>query len=650
MIIITMKNETLPKTVKAAKTGLKLFSRTLSFIVLLLAYLLSRLVGWVAKFVPVSIKSVLAKPINKIWSKSLELLERDKGKTISRINLIELSLRNLQVKKTRTLITIGGMALGVGAIVFLVSLGFGLQNVVVSRVARLEELRQAEVTAPSGGKLNINNQALSKFEGLQSVDTALPLISVVGRVTYKSAVSDMAVYGVTTEYLKQSAIQPVRGKVFENDKLVLSENVSTQSGQVAGVLTEKKEFGQEIRKVEFSLQPGYWLKVRKEPTTESEVLGYTRRVEGTQAGKEVWGQAYQAEEEEKETWIKGAYLVWQFNNDEYQPVKKEGEKQEQLVGYIAEIGTQVNTLETNTPGEVLGETTASGETIDWVEIATESDAKSDEEVTLIELSDKAGHQAVVNRAMLKVLGIEEGQAVGKKFKSSFVAMGDDLNKEGEKVKSSPTQYEIVGVIPGERTSLFYVPFIDLRQLGVVNYDQAKVVVKQQETLPQTRQQIEAMGFVTRSVTDTVKQIKGLFSTARMILGMLGMTALIVASLGMFNTLTVSLLERTREVGLMKALGMKAEEVKELFLTESMIMGLFGGLLGIGIGFGAGKLLSIFVSIFSVAKGVGVINLSVIPLGFLAVIIFLSLFVGITTGLYPAKRATKISALNALRYE
>lgn len=639
-----------PKTVKAAKTGLKLFSRTLSFVVLLLAYLLSKLVAWAARFMPDFIKNSLAKPINRIWAKSLQLLERDKGKTISRINLIELSLRNLQVKKTRTLITIGGMALGVGAIVFLVSIGFGLQNVVVSRVARLEELRQAEVTAPSGGKLAINDQALSKFENLDSVDTALPLISVVGRVTYKNAVSDMAVYGVTTEYLKQSAIQPIRGKVFENDKLVLSENVSTQSGQVAGVLTEKKEFGQEIRKVEFSLQPGYWLKVRKEPTTESEVLGYTRRVEGVQAGKEVWGQAYQAEEEERQMWIKGAYLVWQFNNDEYQPVKKEGEKQEQLVGYIAEIGTQVNTLETNTPGGVLGEATASGETIDWVEIATESGAKSDEEATLIELSDKAGHQAVVNRAMLKVLGIEEGQAVGKKFKSSFVAMGDDLNKEGEKVKSSPTQYEIVGVIPGERTPLFYVPFIDLRQLGVVNYNQAKVVVKQQETLPQTRQQIEAMGFVTRSVTDTVKQIKGLFSTARTVLGMLGMTALIVASLGMFNTLTVSLLERTREVGLMKALGMKAEEVKELFLTESMIMGFFGGLLGVGIGFGAGKLLSIFVSIFSVAKGVGVINLSVIPLGFLAVIIFLSLFVGITTGLYPAKRATKISALNALRYE
>jgi ABC-type antimicrobial peptide transport system permease subunit len=637
------------KSLKTVKISLKLFSQTLSFIVLLLAYMMSKLVVWLARFTPNFIKNILAKPMNNIWNKLLQLLERDRGKTISRINLIELSLRNLQVKKTRTLITIGGMALGVGAIVFLVSIGFGLQNVVVSRVAGLEELRQAEVTAPSGGKLTIDDQALSNFENLESVSSALPLISVVGRVTYKSAVSDMAVYGVTTEYLEQSAIQPVHGKVFDNDQLVLSGNVSTQSGRVAGVSTEEKEFGREVRKVQFNLQPGYWLKVRKEPTTESEVLGYTKRVEGVQAGKEVWGDEYQTEEGESSKWINGDFLIWQVKGGEYQPVKQAGEKQEQTVGYIAEIGTQIFSLGTES-GQVLGETSEGGETIDWIEVATESGKKEDEQTTIVELPDDDIHQAVVNRAMLKVLGLEEEQAVGKKFEASFVAMGEDLNKKGEKVKSAPTQYEIVGVIPGDKTPLFYVPFVDLRQLGVVNYNQAKVVVSQKEALPQVRQQIEAMGFVTRSVTDTVKQIKGLFSTARTVLGMLGMTALIVASLGMFNTLTVSLLERTREVGLMKALGMKSDEVKELFLTESMIMGFFGGILGIAIGFGAGKLLSLFVSVFSLAKGVGMINLSVIPISFLGLIVFLSLFVGITTGLYPAKRATKISPLNALRYE
>jgi putative ABC transport system permease protein len=169
-------------------------------------------------------------------------------------------------------------------------------------------------------------------------------------------------------------------------------------------------------------------------------------------------------------------------------------------------------------------------------------------------------------------------------------------------------------------------------------------------LPKIRKQIEAMGFTTRSVADTVAQINSLFGTARLILALLGMVALAVAALGMFNTLTVSLLERTREVGLMKAMGMKSSEVQELFLTESMIMGFVGGIAGIIIGFAAGKLVGLILSVFSLIRGVGFVDISYLPFPFLITIIFLSLLVGIATGIYPAHRATKISALNALRYE
>jgi ABC-type antimicrobial peptide transport system permease subunit len=159
-----------------------------------------------------------------------------------------------------------------------------------------------------------------------------------------------------------------------------------------------------------------------------------------------------------------------------------------------------------------------------------------------------------------------------------------------------------------------------------------------------------MGYGTVSVADTVAQIDSLFSTFRLLLGVIGLVALSVAALGMFNTLTVSLLERTREVGLLKAMGMKSGEVRELFLTESMIMGFYGGILGLLIGFGAGKLLSLILSSVAVAKGVGFIDISVVPLSFVLVVVVLAIIVGILTGYFPARRATKISALNALRYE
>ena len=169
-------------------------------------------------------------------------------------------------------------------------------------------------------------------------------------------------------------------------------------------------------------------------------------------------------------------------------------------------------------------------------------------------------------------------------------------------------------------------------------------------MAKVRSTIEASGYGTVSVVDTVTQIDKLFVSFRLVLAILGMVALIVAALGMFNTLTVSLMERTREVGLMKAMGMKSNEVKELFLTESMIMGFFGGIIGLVAGTLIGKLLSLVLTAFSIVKGVGVVDISYVPPIFVLMVLLLSVIVGILTGYFPARRATKISALNALRYE
>ncbi len=336
--------------------------------------------------------------------------------------------------------------------------------------------------------------------------------------------------------------------------------------------------------------------------------------------------------------------------------------QTQIVGYVAEINMTTSGASIQDSGHVLGASTTAGSVasisavpdpnagINFVTIASISAVPASSEVQTVSLANSAIKQAVVNRAVLKVLGINEADAIGKSFNISFVVVGDLLADPTKRIESAPATYTIVGVTPDSQTPVIYVPFIDLRSLGVTQYSQSKVVVASQGDLPKIRRQVEAMGFVTRSVADTVAQINSLFGTARLILALLGMVALAVAALGMFNTLTVSLLERTREVGLMKAMGMKSSEVQELFLTESMIMGFVGGLFGILMGFAAGKLVGLFLSVFSLIKGVGFVDISYLPFPFLITIILLSLLVGIATGIYPAQRATKISALNALRYE
>jgi len=497
----------------------KFFFRAITFVLLLFVYFIGNLINSISNFrlFPKFIKVKLSPVFSFMNSRVIGVLDPHiKGRTtISRVELIDLSVKNMRAKGTRATISMGGMMIGIGSIVFLVSIGYGLQNLVINRVARLDEMQQTDVTTQAGGNVKINDESVARYRELSDVERALPLIAVVGRVNYNNSVSDMAAYGVTTNYLKESAVKPVSGRIFESNEEVLA---------------------------------------------------------------------------------------------------------------------------------------ASSSTSDWVELPSEANTTETTSTKTIELSPNAVKEAVVNRAMLKVLGINESEALGKSFSVSFIILGELQADRNEKVESVATNYRIVGISPEEEIPFFYVPFIDLRGLGITNYSQVKVIVKDQSSLSKVRNQIEAMGFVTMSVADTVAQINSLFSTIRLILAFFGLLALVIASLGMFNTLTVSLLERTREVGLMKAMGMKSSEVRELFLTESMIMGIIGGVLGLTLGWVLGKLLGLFLSTFAIYKGVGAIDVSYIPFSFTLVILCLSFSVGLFTGIYPARRATKISALNALRYE
>lgn len=674
------KTKPLSKLNTKFRSALTSSFKTLSFTCLLILYLITEGIEFIERWAQHLLKrSNEYRPgkamrwWQRTYARLAKTLDKHRDNSISRIDLIELSVVNLKSKKTRTAVTIGGMAIGIGAIVFLVSIGYGLQDLVVSRVTRLEEMRQASITPKTGSQLKLNDKALADFTNLTDVTSALPVITAVGKVSYQSSVTDVAVYGVTADYLHQSAIKPLKGKVFESNQLISS--TADLPGQVAGISTERKvgQVGEEINQVEYDIDPGTWVRVRSEPSTESEILGYTKRVEGYSQASEVWGEEYESEnnagsagfDEDGQTlgkWLQAGVLLWQrqdcdseTNGDcesgRYIVDRAEDGTQVQTEGFIGEIGLTVSYVNLQ-PGQVLGTTDEVGdeEQIDWVEIASEAGVVQEVKIKQVNLSAEAVKEAVVNQAMVNVLGLNENEAIGKTFSASFVVVGELLENQDDKIESVPTEYKIVGIIPEGKNPLFYVPFIDLRSLGVANYSQAKITTETQKGLPEVRQKIEAMGYLTQSVADTVEQINSLFTTARSLFALLGMVALAVAALGMFNTLTVSLLERTREVGLMKAMGMRSEEVKELFLTESMVMGFYGGLLGIVLGVLLGKLLSLVLTLFALSKGAGIINVAHVPLYFVLLIAALSLGVGIATGIYPAKRATKISALNALRYE
>ncbi|MBP9700684.1 ABC transporter permease, partial [Candidatus Woesebacteria bacterium] len=652
----------------------------LTFTGLLLFYLVYRIALKITSFrlFPKKVGSVLMLPLTKVYS-YLTNSSRYEERTINRVNLIELALRNMVFKKSRAVITVGGMSIGIGAIVFLVSVGYGMQQLVINRVARLDELMQADVSPQPGSRERINDASIAKLKDVEEVSEILPLIASVARVTLNNSVSDVPVYGVTTTYLESSAIKPTSGEIFQSNELAFEAPTAT----VAGITTTAPEYDQVLYPVKVRLVASSLARIRKEPSKKATLLGYTVAEQPLQA-QLVWGRSYpEAEVTEKSVdgdslshWLSVSVPLWEEASCDlskstcyqgtHQKVLDESGKPVMVEGYIAPIQAVMEPMTSPVIGQVLGESTEEdsdsvtaglvlAETTDsdadsaWVEIASESSQLSQEKVSSVPLASNAKKVAVVNTAMLKLLGMTEQEAIGKTVQASFIAVGDLIGKD-EKVESIPTDYTILGVVPDDKSPYFYVPFVDLRGIGIVNYSQLKVVTTDKEKLPSMRQKIESMGFATRSVADTVQQIDRLFASVRILLGILGMVALSVAALGMFNTLTVSLLERTREVGLMKAMGMKSHEVQELFLTESMVMGFFGGILGIGMGWGAGKMLGVFLSALSLTKGQGFIDISYLPFSFTAFIFLLSLTVGICTGIYPARRATRISALDALRYE
>lgn len=599
------------------------------------------------------------------WVKSLD---NNDGSGVSKLYLIEIAFKNMVAKKTRTTITIGGMAIGISFIVFLVSVGYGLQELVVARVARLDELQQAEVIPGLSRDLSLNDETIAKFKNIANVSSVLPLIAVVGRVSYENSVSDIAVYGATADYLKFSALKPIKGAFFESNSLSLE---TATLGSVAGTTTASGSIGEELEKVSYSLNADTWLKVRAEPTTNAPILGYTKRVEGYTSGREVWGGSYTSENsaghggtdddgKDLGKWIKAPFLLWKKQNCEvettgdceaglYLVLRDQDNFQVQKEGYIAEIGLTVNYDHDST--RVLGVSSDNHDgLLPVVELASESATGQSQNVTKVEVVSGEKKQVVVNRSVLQLLNIPENESLGKQIILSMVVVGELLDDPNQRLESTPVTYSIVGVIPDEGTPIVYVPFIDVRSLGVNRFSQTKVIVKNKTDLAKVRSTIESAGYGTVSVADTVAQIDNLFVNFRLVLSILGMVALSVAALGMFNTLTVSLLERTREVGLMKAMGMKSDEVKSLFLTESMIMGLYGGILGLLLGVVAGKVLSLILSALSIIKKVGFVDIAYVPPIFVLAVLLLSVLVGIATGYFPAKRATKISALNALRYE
>jgi putative ABC transport system permease protein len=119
---------------------------------------------------------------------------------------------------------------------------------------------------------------------------------------------------------------------------------------------------------------------------------------------------------------------------------------------------------------------------------------------------------------------------------------------------------------------------------------------------------------------------------------------------MFNTMTITLLERTEEIGIMKAIGASKSDISLMFVMESTLMGFLGAVGGVGIGYVGGFVINVLINAIATRFGGEAVSLFYSPLWFVMTVIGFGAFVGFLTGVFPARSASRIDALDALRYK
>lgn len=188
-------------------------------------------------------------------------------------------------------------------------------------------------------------------------------------------------------------------------------------------------------------------------------------------------------------------------------------------------------------------------------------------------------------------------------------------------------------------------------LETEGYDMLTVRATELSQVPILIDQIRDMGLQTQSLEAILEVANQVLSLLQALLGSVGGLALLVAALGVANTMMMAIYERTREIGVLKALGAARSEIRSLFTVEAALIGLIGGVFGLLFGIVLGRIVDWIAHRFLISEGVtGIGALSVVPWWLaLGALVFAAL-IGVVAGLYPAARAARLDPVTALRHE
>lgn len=398
-------------------------------------------------------------------------------------DIAKLSTRMFKTNPARTWLTILGMGVGTGAVVTLVGLGFGLQNIILEQIVFGETLLSLNVTPPPARSVILDPQAVQSFLEIERVKDVAPIASFPALVTFEGLTGNTFLQGANPEYFRFTGTKAVTGRVFTDDML-----------------------------------------------------------------------------------------------------------------------------------------------------------------------EQDGNNVILSRAMLKLFEVEDIESVIGKQVSFRVFVPKEGSSDSTEMELKK-RYTIVGVSNEENKPAAIILLNELSsQLAVTEYERVQVRVEASEYLDQVTEAVMERGYGVTALSKTVEQANKIFQGIQAVLAVFGGIALVVSAIGMFNTMTVTLLERTGEIGIMRTLGASSNDIKILFISESVIVGFLGGVVGIAIGVGIGFSLNTMVNVAASNFGGKSVALFAYPIPFILFIASFSAIVGFLTGVFPATRAAALNPLDAIRYK
>lgn len=182
------------------------------------------------------------------------------------------------------------------------------------------------------------------------------------------------------------------------------------------------------------------------------------------------------------------------------------------------------------------------------------------------------------------------------------------------------------------------------------YNSIYIRVGHVNELDAVRNEIEDMGLNVFTISDQLEDIKRGFLVMDSILGAIGLVALLIAALGIINTMVMSILERTREIGIMKAIGGSDREIRTIFFVEAGAIGFIGSVFGLLLGWLFTQVANFVINNYVIPDNELNVQLFYFPVWLILGAIGFSILISLFAGLYPASRAARIDPVKALRHD